>query len=111
MAVVNDNLKIIQKTKVRLPDLIRKHLLNKKQKLDMLFLAGVLNMEAKLTEEIFYRPYATVLLESKEKDGQKEEVSVFKGRVTDANHNLGNKYMSSGINIWSNAYYKERFGK
>jgi hypothetical protein len=31
--------------------------------------------------------------------------------VTDSNQNLGNKYGSSGINIWINAYYKEKNGK
>ena len=66
-------------------------MLNKKNKgLDILWIAGVLNMEAKLTEEIFKN--AT-------------------GRMTDSNQNLGNKYMSSGVNIWSNTYYKERYGK
>jgi len=80
----------VEKTKKRLPDLIRKHLLNKKKGLDILWIAGVLNMEAKLIEEIFVN--AT-------------------GRVTDSNQNLGNKYVFGGINIWSNAYYKEKYGK
>jgi hypothetical protein len=56
----------------------------------MLWLAGVLNMEAKLTDEIFQNA---------------------SGRATDTNTNLGNKYISSGVNVWSNAYYKERYGK
>ena len=34
-----------------------------------------------------------------------------KVKPTDSNFNLGNKYISTGINIWSNRYYKERHGK
>ena len=78
------------KIKKSLPALIRKHILKKKQGFDILWIAGVLNMEAKLMEEIF------------------ENSS---GRVTGSNQNLGNKYVSAGVNIWSNKYYKERNGK
>jgi hypothetical protein len=76
---------LIRKAKKgRLPALIRKHILNKKHRPDLPWLAAVLNFVEKVDKEIFH------------------PVS---GRWNDPDSCLGLKYASS-FNIWANNRYK-----
>jgi hypothetical protein len=69
--------------------LVKKHFFKKKTQLDIVWLTGVLNMEEKLNIMFF------------DTDGY----------TNGPDSNIGNKYTSSGVNIWANDFQQTPYDK